>query len=504
MLNMPDNSYKWENPKNKFSYGSENQSSDKKSPYLMYKELFEISNDAIIILNTGFRLIDTNKKACELLGCSKEELTGTSALSLNLKDEFVKLKKETKNLLNAPFYAETKIQAKEGNKIPVGVILGRIDDSENAVSYAIMKDLREAKQPKPGITSLTKKISLTDNEKKVLYGIVKYPSYNDIELSRELGIKRSTITSIKNKLRKNNFYSSYRIPDFSLLGCEMLAVMYAKLNPMTQHEAKKSCMLRETTSVPEQVYLSATNRELVGFCISKNLTDFKKHMDNIIRKYKGYDLIEDINLIYFPFETSKFENLFDYSPLLAKLFGLGIKEKPKKTVKQVKRELTDKEKVILYALVKFPELNDSEIAEKTGLPRPSISQTRRRLTEDGFLATVNIPDPIRLRCELATLSHTKFNPKISLDTIKKGTEYMKSSPSSTFMVAGDVESCSIDVFNDYTEHETKHNKDVKFYRENNLITENPVTIIFPLPQIQLQNLDFSPLVGKILGLKAGF
>ena len=317
-------------------------------------------------------------------------------------------------------------------------------------------------------------------------------------------IKRSTITAIKNKLKKDNFYTSYRIPNFSLLGCELLTIIYAKLNPMSQYKVKKFSMFRETSNVPEQVYLNATNREMVGICISKKFTDFKKHIDNITRKYKEYNLMEDINVVYLPFETSKFENVFDYSSFLLKLFELDIKQEPKKTVKQVKRELTDKEKIILYALVKFSELNDSEIAEKTRLPRPSISQTRRRLIEEGFLEMVNIPDPAQLRCELIVLNHTSFNPKISLDTINKGREHIKNSPSSTFAISGDIESCNLNVFNDYTEYEAKHNKDIKFYKENKLITENPITTIFPLPQIQFQKLEFAPLVKNILDLKVNF
>ena len=43
---------------------------------------------------------------------------------------------------------------------------------------------------------------LSTNEKKVLYGLVKYPLDNDRELALKLNFKMSTLTAIKNRLKK--------------------------------------------------------------------------------------------------------------------------------------------------------------------------------------------------------------------------------------------------------------------------------------------------------------
>lgn len=154
--------------------------------------------------------------------------------------------------------------------------------------------------------------------------------------------------------------------------------------------------------------------------------------------------------------------------------------------------------------MKFSDLNDSEIAEITKLPGPSLSQIRRRLIEDGFLKIVNIPNIARLNFELLTLTHTKFNPSISSDILQKAMEYMKESPSCTFIIAGGIEACTIDVHKDYTEYEIKHNKDIKFYKENKIITEDPVNSILPLQQVQFEKLNFTPLVSKVLNLNVDF
>lgn len=186
------------------------------------------------------------------------------------------------------------------------------------------------------------KMDLTENQKKVFYSIIKYPLFNDIELSEELKIKRSTITAIRNKLKRDNFYSCYRIPSFSLIGCELLTIMYGKLNPMTRFKLKKFNIFRETSNAPEQVYLNVTNKEVIGICISKNFTELKTHIDNLIRKYKEYDLIEDISLVQFPLEISKFEKLFEHNKSISNTLNLNVREKPIELVNRVKRKLTDK------------------------------------------------------------------------------------------------------------------------------------------------------------------
>lgn len=347
---------------------------------------------------------------------------------------------------------------------------------------------------------------MTENEKRVLYGLIKYPLFNDIELSEKLKIKRSTVTAIKNKLKRDNFCSAYRIPKFSLFDCELITLIYSKLNPATQHKVRKFSMFREAAAVPEQIYMMATNSNLLGICISRNFTEVKKHLDTLIRKYKEFNLMENINLVYFPYEVSCYEKLFEHDSFLSNIVQFSIKEEQinENFVEQVKKELTEQEKIILHAVVKFSDLNDSEIAEIIKLPRISISQTRRKLIEAGFLRINNIPNPLKLGCELLVLNHIKFNPKVSINAFKKTIEYMKNSKHYIFIITNDIESCCIGIYSNYTEFEIENNKNIKFYKGNNLITENPNVVIIPLRQIQFQKLDFAPLLKKIFDINVDY
>ena len=72
---------------------------------------------------------------------------------------------------------------------------------------------------------------LNKNEKLVLYGLVKYPLFNDRELAEKIKLKMTTVTAIKNRLKKNGYYYTVRIPVLQNLGCELLMASLLSFNP---------------------------------------------------------------------------------------------------------------------------------------------------------------------------------------------------------------------------------------------------------------------------------
>jgi len=482
--------------------------------------ILKAAGEGIFGLDIEGKITFVNPAAANMLGWKVQELVNQPQHSLIHHSKYDKSPYPREE---SPIYAALKdgvvhhvdnevFWRKDGTSFPVDYVSTPIQENGGLVGAVVaFKDIsqkteseKQLKKAEEKIIKLTKEIPLTYNEKMVLYGIVEYPLYSDIEISKKLKIKRSTINAIKNKLRKEGYYSPYRIPNFSLLGCELISVIHAKLNSMEQYKLKKFDMLKELEKIPEKINLTTTNRDLLCICISRNLTDFRKNIESIFYEYKKFNLIDSINIIYFPYELSKIEKLFDYGQTLKSLFGLYVQDEPKTKYKEVKRELTKKEKSILYALVKFPGLNDSEISEKTKIPRPSISQTRRRLIQEGFLREVNIPHSLQLKCELLVLKHIKFNSKIPLSTIKRGIEYFKNSHSSVLTLATDTEMWNVEVFNNYADYDTKQNNDYQFYNKNQLLDKIPTSNILPLTHIQFEKMDFTLLTEKVLNINVDF
>lgn len=198
-------------------------------------------------------------------------------------------------------------------------------------------------------------------------------------------------------------------------------------------------------------------------------------------------------VVHFPFATTKIMNFFNFDILLKDLFGLNIKEefeKQTKHTKSAKRELTKNEKIILYALVKYPDLNDTKIAKIIKISRQTVSQVKKRLLKENFLKVVNIPDMKRLDLELLVLCHSKFN--FDSEDINPP----------VWMIAGEKERLDVFIFKNYTEYRTIYNK-LNEIKEK-LSMPEPIVSLFPIEQIKFQKIDFASIVKKMFDLKTDF
>lgn len=74
-----------------------------------------------------------------------------------------------------------------------------------------------------------------------------------------------------------------------------------------------------------------------------------------------------------------------------------------KNLEKSKIDLTEKEKLVLYAMTAYPGKNDRELAEETGLKRSTIMAIRNRLKNDKLYSVLNLPNLRALGCDLLTI-----------------------------------------------------------------------------------------------------
>ena len=74
------------------------------------------------------------------------------------------------------------------------------------------------------------------NERKVLYAVVKWSTANDRVLSKKIGLKMSTVTAIRNRLKRAGWFKTVRIPLLGRLGCEMMVVDCFRISPTIKPE----------------------------------------------------------------------------------------------------------------------------------------------------------------------------------------------------------------------------------------------------------------------------
>jgi DNA-binding MarR family transcriptional regulator len=351
---------------------------------------------------------------------------------------------------------------------------------------------------------------LNKNEKLVLYGLVKFPLYNDRELSEKIKLKMTTVTAIKNRLKKNGYYYTVRIPVLQNLGCELMMASIMHYNPLkSDRERIKAHNEVLGENVPEIIF-SVTEADQ-GFClgIAKNFTEVYSAIENLERNYRENEIIESSkpNYYFFPFEYSKIFNFFDYAPIIKHTFNVSLKgdsdsfaakEMPKTDI----TKLSNVEKRVLYGLIKYPDIPDSKIAETIDVTRQVVSKLKKSFESDGIIKTLKIPNLKKLGFEIMAVSHYGHNPKIPLEKRGKGIKQVLEDFPQIFMISGNLESLMINICRDFTEFQDLKNKAYGHYKKQEYLIEEPVIMIFSIPNLKtIVEHDYAALLAKILELE---
>jgi DNA-binding MarR family transcriptional regulator len=87
--------------------------------------------------------------------------------------------------------------------------------------------------------------------------------------------------------------------------------------------------------------------------------------------------------------------------------------------------LSERERLVLYGMVRFPQEPDSTIAKYFDMPQPTFSNIRRRLRKQGYFKVVGIPHLDAFCCEMISALHGSYNPivhKANRDILEKNLE----------------------------------------------------------------------------------
>ncbi len=117
--------------------------------------LSEASNDLVLLTDEEFRLVEVNRKACEVYGYSRSELIGVEASVLRPREERAAARESFERLLaEGALHLETTHQRKDGSLFPVDFSGRRIEvDGRPFVQYVI-RDITERKRAEERIRRL--------------------------------------------------------------------------------------------------------------------------------------------------------------------------------------------------------------------------------------------------------------------------------------------------------------------------------------------------------------
>ena len=141
----------------------------------------------------------------------------------------------------------------------------------------------------------------------------------------------------------------------------------------------------------------------------------------------------------------------------------------------------DKEKIVLYSLVKYPGLPDKDISEILEMKVSTFTAIKKRLKNEGYYKLILIPDLKYLGCEFLGVIFTNFNPVISLNERLKITKETIEVSDEIFLSIGDPEKgFSLSLNENYTNFVRINDKRTATFGKAGLLEkEYPNEIIFP-------------------------
>ncbi len=358
------------------------------------------------------------------------------------------------------------------------------------------------------LSTLMAMTSLTKNEKLTLYGLVRYPTLTDRELSEKIGLNQSTINKIKNRLKKADIYFTIRVPFLQHLGAELFAVIYGSFPSVTLTDSTLDAFDNTEVRFEEAFYAAGETNQGFGFAIARNYTDMKKDLillEKICREMKfGRGAIHSV---LFSAQLANIYRFFDYAPLLRQSFGLKIDEERQDMLSTIATDikeigLNSIEKKGYHGLIKYPEATDKGLAEKIKVTRHAVTKMRRNFEAEGLLKTINIPNLQKLGFEVLAFGHIKFRPDISFIDIKKHPDTRRYENNIIFAMMEEFETIFLGVFENFSECKRAVSQITEASKTREYFSEDPNIMMFSIPDLKIwRNHSYEAIVRKILGME---
>ncbi len=355
---------------------------------------------------------------------------------------------------------------------------------------------------------MVKSKELSRNEQEIFYGQIRFPLLNDRELADRLDFKMTTLTAIKNRLKKNGYLSKIRIPMFHKFGCELFQVSFGHAySPDSTSDVSKVLAQCERPN-PRCFHSMQNSHQHMFFQVFRNYTEAKRINDRFTKAYlrDKFHCENSFKQVLLPFQLINVLNLFDYGPILKHTFNI---EDPKMGNKGKKRvsflpqavRLKKLEKKILHGLVKYPSLADSRVCKKIGTTRQAVARMRKKFEKDGIIRTVKIANLNKIGYNLFVLFHIRMDPNRNAKEIKEGISKITNIMPPVFMISEDVQIIHLSAFRDFEQYQDLTNELYSFFVENELFETPPVSIPFSIHSVNIgMNHDYSRVIKNILGI----
>jgi DNA-binding MarR family transcriptional regulator len=351
--------------------------------------------------------------------------------------------------------------------------------------------------------------TLSKNEKITLFGLVNFPTHNDRMLSDDTKLKMSTVTAIRNRLMREGYFRTMRIPFLERLGGELLVVSYTRLNLLKSKEEMQRILKEVLGGIDEVFFAFADQFGMLSFSFCRNYSDAWTDTEQIHQLLSDRGALtprfQRQNVALFPLDQTKFLRFFDFSRILGERVGVELPDpRPQPNLRLEKappRHLSRLERKVYLGLVRFPELADRSIARRIGASRQSVTKIRKRFESEGLLAHARVPDILKMGTEMISMSSYEFAPGITLPMRKKGIEWSLRELPSFFQVVGSREGMIIVMERKFEDLQRHQSESARFFTDKVLLKDELRITSFAVRDLFIvKDFNFAPVVKKILGM----
>ncbi|MDG6225839.1 MAG: hypothetical protein QCI82_10050 [Candidatus Thermoplasmatota archaeon] len=281
---------------------------------------------------------------------------------------------------------------------------------------------------------------LTRKEMAVIRSVMKNPEHTDLERANSMDMNAFTFNKIKNKLIRDRTLRREYVPNYGLLGFEILASSFgSRLDPFFSDGSKRYLESNILERAPTHIvfFLSEPGQGL-GFHIIEDFSSMKGGLqkgERMLFELLGAH-IGEMSMVPFSLKDVKVESMFDLLRLVEASFDGGIEVpflEPRDNAQEASSltwmeffekgshgedtDITENEMHVLLRMV-----SDPEGRTMADLSRYRLNRIRDRLLERRLVKPLVIPDPIRIGFRVLSFCHMRLRPGADLDDIKGGSK----------------------------------------------------------------------------------
>lgn len=168
-------------------------------------------------------------------------------------------------------------------------------------------------------------VRLSKKERRVMYGLVKYPEEPDNNIADRFNVSRQAVSTIKKRFEKEDLISTQRIMDFKHTECNLLTFSYTYFGPSSPLETRKNGLNYIRKIAPFFVGVSG-NFDSVAFTATRDYPEYEKMREKLLSFYKTHmSIAKPPEILLFPVGDLCYYKKPTFHMLLGEMLGVNEK-----------------------------------------------------------------------------------------------------------------------------------------------------------------------------------